>query len=72
MEIQRYNKLTVVIERAQRGVRFKSAECEQTRRFCPTASRGKSTQFKIIMVEKERTGTWFSELMGHNFFTSEG
>ena len=57
MEIQRYNRLKAANERVQSVVHLDSAEREQAR-----------TQFKIVLAEKERTGTWLSEQMGHNFF----
>lgn len=57
MNTQRYNRLKAAIERVQSEVHFNSAECEQAR-----------MQFKIVLAEKERTGTWLSEQMGHNFF----
>ena len=69
MEIQRYNRLKAAIERVQSEVLFDSAEQEQARRFSSTARRGKSTQFKIVLAEKEWTGTWLSEQMGHNICT---
>ena len=55
MEIQRYNRLKAAIKREQNEVHFNSAEREQAR-----------TQFKIVLAEKERTGTWLSEQMGHS------
>ena len=58
MEIQRYNRLKAAIERAQSEARFDFAEREQAR-----------TQFKIVLAEKERTGMWLSEQMGHNICT---
>lgn len=58
MEIQRYNRLKAAIKREQNEVHFNSAEREQAR-----------TQFKIGLAEKERTGTWLSEQMGHNICT---
>ena len=58
MEIQRYNRLKAAIERAQSEARFDFAEREQAR-----------TQFKIVQAEKERTGTWLSEQMGHSIST---
>lgn len=60
MEIQR--RLKAAIERVQSEVRFNFAERKQARR-------GKSTQFKIVLAEKERTGTWLSEQMGHSIST---
>ena len=56
MEIQRYNRLKAASKRVQSEVSFDSAEREQVRRFSSTARRGKSTQFKIVLAEKERTG----------------
>lgn len=58
MEIQRYNRLKAAIKREQNEVHFNTAEREQAR-----------TQFKIGLAEKERTGTWLSEQMGHNICT---
>ena len=57
MGIKKYNRLKAAIKREQNEVHFNSAEREQAR-----------TQFKIVLAEKERTGTWLSEQMGHNFF----
>jgi hypothetical protein len=58
MEIQRYNRLKAAIKREQNEVHFNSAEREQAR-----------TQFKIVLAEKEWTGTWLSEQVGHNICT---
>ena len=58
MEIQSYNRLKAAIKREQNEVHFNSAEREQAR-----------TQFKIVLAEKERTGTWLSEQMGRNLGT---
>ena len=58
MVIQRYIKLKAASKRVQSEVRFNSAEWEQAR-----------TQFKIVLAEKERTGTWLSEQMGHSMST---
>lgn len=58
MGIQRYNRLKAAIKREQNEVHFNSAEREQAR-----------TQFKIVLAEKERTGTWLSEQMGHSINT---
>ena len=58
MEIQRYNRLKAAIERAQSEARFDFAEREQAR-----------PQVKIVLAEKERTGTWLSEQMGRNIGT---
>ena len=58
MEIQRYNRLKAAIKREQNEVHFNSAEREQAR-----------TQFKIVLAEKERTGTWLSEQMSHSIST---
>ena len=69
MGIQRYNRLKAAIKREQNEVHFNSAEREQARRFSSTARRGKSTQFKIVLAEKEKTGTWLSEQMGHSIST---
>ncbi len=55
MGIHNYNRLKAAIKRVQSGVLFDSAEREQAR-----------TQFKIVLAEKEKTGTWLSEQMGHS------
>ena len=55
MGIHKYNRLKAAIKRVQSGVLFDSAEREQAR-----------TQFKIVLAEKEKTGTWLSEQMGHS------
>ena len=54
MEIQRYNRLKAAIKREQNEVHFNSAEWEQAR-----------PQVKIVLAEKERTGTWLSKQMAH-------
>jgi hypothetical protein len=53
MEIHKYNRLKAASKRVQSEVLFDSAEQEQAR-----------TQFKIVLAEKEKTGTWLSEQMG--------
>ena len=58
MGIQRYNRLKAAIKREQNEVHFNSAEREQAR-----------TQFKIVLSEKEWTGSWLSEQVGHNICT---
>ena len=58
MEIHKYNRLKAAIKRVQSGVLFDSAEREQAR-----------TQFKIVLAEKEKTGTWLSEQLGHSIST---
>ena len=58
MEIQRYNRLKAAIERVQSEVCFNFTEREQAR-----------PQVKIVLAEKERTGTWLSEQMGHSIST---
>ena len=58
MEIQRYNRLKAAIERVQSEACFNFTEREQAR-----------PQVKIVLAEKERTGTWLSEQMGHNICT---
>ena len=58
MEIHKYNRLKAASKRVQSEVLFDSAEQEQAR-----------TQFKIVLAEKERTGTWLSEQMGHSIST---
>jgi DNA-binding Xre family transcriptional regulator len=58
MEIQRYNRLKAAIERVQSEVCFNFTEREQAR-----------PQVKIVLAEKERTGTWLSDQMGHSIST---
>jgi transcriptional regulator with XRE-family HTH domain len=58
MEIQRYNRLKAAIERVQSEACFNFTEREQAR-----------PQVKIVLAEKERTGTWLSEQMGRNLGT---
>ena len=58
MKIQRYNRLKAASKRVQSEVSFDSAEWEQAR-----------PQVKIVLAEKERTGTWLSEQMGHSIST---
>ena len=58
MEIQRYNRLKAAIERVQSEACFNFTEREQAR-----------PQVKIVLAEKERTGTWLSEQMGHSIGT---
>ena len=58
MGIHKYNRLKAAIKRVQSGVLFDSAEREQAR-----------TQFKIVLAEKEKTGTWLSEQMAHSIST---
>ena len=58
MEIQSYNRLKAASKRVQSEVSFDSAEWEQAR-----------PQVKIVLAEKERTGTWLSEQMGHSIST---
>ena len=58
MEIQRYNRLMIAIERVQSEARFNFAEREQAR-----------PQVKIVLAEKERTGTCISVQMDHNIST---
>jgi len=58
MGIHQYNRLKAAIKRVQSGVLFDSAEREQAR-----------TQFKIVLAEKEKIGTWLSEQMGHSIST---
>ena len=58
MEIQRNNRLKAAIERVQSEACFNSAEREQAR-----------TQFKIVLAEKEKTGTWLSEKKSQNIYT---
>ena len=58
MEIQRYNRLKAAIERVQSEACFNFVEREQAR-----------PQVKIVLAEKEKTGTWLSEQMGRNIGT---
>ena len=58
MEIHKYNRLKAASKRVQSEILFDSAEQEQAR-----------TQFKIVLAEKEWTGTWLSEQVGHNICT---
>ena len=58
MGIHQYNRLKAAIKRVQSGVLFDSAERKQAR-----------TQFKIVLAEKEKIGTWLSEQMGHSIST---
>ena len=58
MEIQRYNRLKAAIERVQSEACFNFVEREQAR-----------PQVKTVLAEKEKTGTWLSEQMGHNIST---
>ena len=58
MEIHKYNWLKAASKRVQSEVSFDSAEWEQAR-----------PQVKIVLAEKERTGTWLSEQMGHSIST---
>ena len=58
MEIHKYNRLKAASKRVQSEVSFYSAEWEQAR-----------PQVKIVLAEKEKTGTWLSEQMGHNIST---
>ena len=58
MGIKKYNRLKDASKRVQSEVLFDSAEQEQAR-----------TQFKIVLAEKEKTGTWLSEQMGNNIST---
>ena len=58
MGIKKYNRLKAASKQVQSEVLFDSAEQEQAR-----------TQFKIVLAEKEKTGTWLSEQMGHSIST---
>ena len=58
MEIHKYNRLKAASKRVQSEVSFDSAEWEQAR-----------PQVKIVLAEKEKTGTWLFEQMGHNIST---
>ena len=58
MGIQRYNRLKAAIKREQNEACFNFIEREQAR-----------PQVKIVLAEKEKTGTWLSEQMGRNIGT---
>ena len=58
MGIHKYNRLKAASKQVQSEVLFDSAEQEQAR-----------PQVKIVLAEKERTGTWLSEQMGHSIST---
>ena len=58
MEIHKYNRLKAASKQVQSEVLFDSAEQEQAR-----------PQVKIVLAEKEKTGTWLSEQMGHSIST---
>ena len=58
MKNHKYNRLKAASKRVQSEVSFDSAEWEQAR-----------PQVKIVLAEKEKTGTWLSEQMGHNIST---
>jgi DNA-binding Xre family transcriptional regulator len=58
MEIHKYNRLKAASKQVQSEVLFDSAEQEKAR-----------PQVKIVLAEKERTGTWLSEQMGHSIST---
>ena len=58
MGIHKYNRLKAAIKRVQSEVCFNFTEREQAR-----------PQVKIVLAEKERTGTWLSEQMGHSIST---
>ena len=58
MEIHKYNRLKAASKRVQSEVSFDSAEWEQAR-----------PQVKIVLAEKEKTGTWLSEQLGHSIST---
>ena len=58
MGIHKYNRLKAASKRVQSEVSFDSAEWEQAR-----------PQVKIVLAEKEKTGTWLSEKMGHSIST---
>ena len=58
MEIHKYNRLKAASKRVQSEVSFDSAEWKQAR-----------PQVKIVLAEKERTGTWLSQQMGHSIST---
>lgn len=58
MKIHKYNRLKAASKRVLGEVSFDSAEWEQAR-----------PQVKIVLAEKERTGTWLSEQMCRNIGT---
>ena len=58
MKNHKYNRLKAASKRVQSEVSFDSAEWEQAR-----------PQVKIVLAEKERTGTWLSEQMEHSIST---
>ena len=58
MRIKKYNRLKAASKRVQSEVSFDSAEWEQAR-----------PQVKIVLAEKEKTGTWLSEQMSHSIST---
>ena len=58
MKNHKYNRLKAASKRVQSEVSFDSAEWEQAR-----------PQVKIVLAEKEKTGTWLSEQMGHSIST---
>ena len=58
MGIKKYNRLKAAIERVQSEACFNFTEREQAR-----------PQVKIVLAEKEKTGTWLSEQMGHSIST---
>ena len=58
MDTQRYNRLKAAAEREQSEACFNFTEREQAR-----------PQVKIVLAEKEWTGTWLSEQVGHNICT---
>ena len=58
MDNPHYNRIKAMIKRAQNDARISSAERELAR-----------PQVKIVLAEKEKTGTWLSEQMGHSIST---
>ena len=58
MDRQQYNRLKAASEREQNDVYICFAEREQAR-----------PKVKVVLAEKEKTGTWLSEQMGRNIGT---
>ena len=58
MDKQHYNRLKAASKQEQSDACIGFAEREQTRPLV-----------KVVLAEKERTGTWLSEQMGHSIST---
>ena len=58
MDRPHYNRLKAASKQKQSGACIGFAEREQAR-----------PQVKIVLAEKEKTGTWLSEQMGHSIST---